>query len=171
MVKQTAQHSVLQNARCWEGTTPMCQKLCPKPMCILAGPIRSRGRIWNFLSASDWMRPPIHGRWLNPLIDSHCYITKLRELLVTWEVWSTHFKMTTIVTQSVSSKASIGAFACLRPESLKKLQSRAREHAVTVSKWSGVQDGLWLDQSCPLPTLTHRLEPNDHYSLRIMLIL
>jgi len=33
-----------------------------------------------------------------------------------------------------------------------------REHANTWSRW--VQDGLWSDQSCPLPTLTHRLEPN-----------
>jgi len=37
----------------------------------------------------------------------------------------------------------------------------ARKHMVAVRKRSWVQDGLWSNQSCPLPTLTRRLEPND----------
>jgi len=54
-----------------------------------------------------------------------------------------------------------------RPQSLvfakflERFRSRALEHTVEVGKPSWVQDGLWSDQSCPLPTLTYRLEPND----------
>ena len=36
-----------------------------------------------------------------------------------------------------------------------------REHSVAVRNRCWVQDGLWSDQSCPLPTLTHQFEPND----------
>jgi len=43
----------------------------------------------------------------------------------------------------------------------KTLENFGREHTVAVKKRCWVQDGLWSDQSCPLPTLTHRLELND----------
>jgi len=49
-------------------------------------------------------------------------------------------------------------FACLRP----KFWSRTCKHSVVVRKGCWVQDGLWSDQrTCPPPTLTHRLEPNN----------
>jgi len=56
------------------------------------------------------------------------------------------------------TQQSIGAFVCSWPKFLKKFW--AREHTVMMKKRSWVQDGFHSDQSCPLSTLTHRLEPN-----------
>jgi len=60
-----------------------------------------------------------------------------------------------------TESVTLGAFACSRLKLLKK--HFGREHTVAVRKRSWVQDGLWLNQSCPLPIifLTHRLELND----------
>ena len=44
--------------------------------------------------------------------------------------------------------SSLGAFA-------------RSQYTAAMRKRSWVQDGLWSDQSCPLPTLTPQLEPND----------
>ena len=51
------------------------------------------------------------------------------------------------------------------PLPLSKISDPIKIHILggfAVKKRSGVQDELLSDQSCPLPTSTRRLEPNDH---------
>jgi len=66
--------------------------------------------------------------------------------------------------QSYSSICLTRWFAWPAPLRLKwinKFRSRGREHSLAVRNQCWIQDGLWSDQSCPLPTLTPWLEPND----------